>query len=388
MSYSASVIRRERASTELELATTSEGHTVLHPSRGRLRSWYLGSVLVGIPLLGALVLRGLLEMPWWGALLLVAGGLALGVACYRQRLWMETTTLTPASLVTRTWYGRTRTVPRAAIREAVFATVSTTKDLLHYLLFVGAGGRCLARASVEAISRDSQLAFAQRLGVPVRDLTPDGATSFEELRRRYPGSVSWAAAHPLVVGLLATLLILLLAVGTIVGAVAIDQRPIPMGQAVELHCKAGCAGSGHDEVGTVHLLRVVDPAQGAPGSRPPADAERLVAVEVEWTGTSTTPVTDQPIRAIQVVDSQGTDYVSCQLSLSEGYPDCATQTTAGQAIPSQVTLSRGRSARGYLTFQVPQEDQVAKVEYSEPSGATMKRFSGATVDWQVTPPRP
>jgi hypothetical protein len=300
---------------------------------------------------------------------------------------METTTLTPASLLTRTWYGRTRTVPRAAIREAVFATVSTTKDLLHYLLFVGDGGSCLARAPVEAISRDSQLAFAHQLGVPFRELTPDGAMSFKELRSRYPGSVSWVAAHQFVVGLLATLLIVLLAVGTVVGVVAIDQRPIPMGQAVELHCKGGCAGSGQDEVGTVHLLRVVDPAQGAAGSRPPADAERLVAVEVEWTGTSHTPVTDQPIRAIQVVDSQGTDYVSCQLSLSEGYPDCATQTTAGQTVPSQVTLSRGQSARGYLTFQVPQEDQVAKVEYSEPPDATMKRFSGATVDWQVTPPR-
>lgn len=375
-----------RAETDRDIEVTSQGYLLLHPSRRRVRSWYLGSVLAGVPLLGAIVLRDVLELPWWGALLLMAGGLALGAVSFRQRLWLETATLTPASLLTRTWYGRTRAVPRAAIREIVVATVATTKDLLHYLLVVGDGRRCLARTSVEAISRDSQLAFARQVGVPVRDLTPEGGISFRELRRQYPGSVSWVAAHQVAVGLLVTLLVLLLAVGTIAGVVAIEGRPIPMGQAVELHCKGGCAGGGQDEVGTVHLLRFVDPAQGAAGSRPPGEAERLVAVEVQWTGTSTTPVTDHPGQAVEVRDSQGTHYVSCQLMHGEGSEGCATQTTAGPALPEQVTLTRGQSVRGYLTFEVPEEDRVAKVEYSEPNDATMRRFTGDTVDWQVAPP--
>jgi hypothetical protein len=125
-----------------ELVERPQGRLILRPNPSNLRT-YLKASLGGIPVLGLLILTGLLSMPWWSLGFEVIGLFTLIAMVYRALLWMEVTELTANSLLTRTWRGRSGT-PRSAIRKVVFVRVSTGQNLLHYMLFIGEGNRCLA----------------------------------------------------------------------------------------------------------------------------------------------------------------------------------------------------------------------------------------------------
>ncbi|MEU6356467.1 hypothetical protein ABZ896_45370 [Streptomyces sp. NPDC047072] len=55
-------------------------------------------------------------------------------------------------------------------------------------------------------------------------------------------------------------------------------------------------------------------------------------------------------------------------------------TTAGPEFPGSVTIRPGSSARGYLTFEVPDGSRVVAVQFSMDSG-----FSDDVGEWTVRP---
>jgi hypothetical protein len=54
-------------------------------------------------------------------------------------------------------------------------------------------------------------------------------------------------------------------------------------------------------------------------------------------------------------------------------------TSAGPSFPAVVTIGAGDTGLGFITFEVPHESQVAKVQFALNSG-----FADETGEWQVT----
>ncbi|KIF06158.1 hypothetical protein PL81_09115 [Streptomyces sp. RSD-27] len=103
----------------------------------------------------------------------------------------------------------------------------------------------------------------------------------------------------------------------------------------------------------VTLTRVVDPA--GPPSAPGAD--RLVAVGLRLENTGTVPYEDAPAPAAHLLGTDG-----------ERYTGLSGATDAGPALPDTVTLEPGRSASGYVVFRVPQEADLAAVQFALDAG--------------------
>jgi hypothetical protein len=349
-----------------ELVREANGDLVLHPNPRRLRAWFIGSVLAGLPLLFVLVLRGLLELPWWAAALVIAGGVALGAAAFWLRLRAETVRLTPTTLVATTGWGRKRTIRRTSITRIVFATVGTSMRPLAFMLFVGDRGRCLARTPVDGITRESLATFAGQFDLPSTVLGDGALVSFGQLRGEFPGSASWVSAHPVATALVVTPLIVVAVAAFFIGQSLVAATPARLGEARPVYCNTSCASSrSQSEVGTIAVVKVVDPAQATGISAPPVpNGFRLVGVEVRWqgAGSSSMPSTYDPSLDIQILDSTGQLYVPCAPDISASPNVCATMITAGPAFPKGANLGGG-SATGYVVFQLPDQARVAKVQY-------------------------
>lgn len=103
----------------------------------------------------------------------------------------------------------------------------------------------------------------------------------------------------------------------------------------------------------VTLTRVVDPA----GPAPAPGADRLVAVGLRLENTGTVPYEDSPAPAAHLLGTDG-----------ERFTGLSGATDVGPALPDTVTLGPGRSASGYVVFRVPQEADLAAVQFALDAG--------------------
>jgi hypothetical protein len=202
------MVGKSKAFATPALITMPDGTLIMRPNRRQLGDWYLGSIIAGLALLLPMILRGLLEMSWLGAGLVVLGAIVLGFTSYFVRAWMETTRLTPAALITRTWYGKTRTTARESIARValVRSHAPMARVSLDYMLFLDVQGHCLARVATEGIPDAEQISLAEQLGVPFANLHQKTMTP-GQIRAQFPGSVSWVEAHQILVGIVLALLI-------------------------------------------------------------------------------------------------------------------------------------------------------------------------------------
>jgi len=116
------------------LQTMPDGSVVLRPASARGLAWAVGCTGG----LCAFLLWGVFAWRWtWAILvLLLLGSAFLGMLLSLLNSWAQVTRLTPTSLLLRTRYGRTRSIPRGAIARATFIKVDGMRVSPEYLLFL------------------------------------------------------------------------------------------------------------------------------------------------------------------------------------------------------------------------------------------------------------
>lgn len=126
------------------------------------------------------------------------------------------------------------------------------------------------------------------------------------------------------------------------------------------------AGNGGEKL-SVQIVRVVDPASGTDEFNSASAGKHFVAVQFKLTNTGTAAYSDAPGNDAKVLDGQGQ-------SFSSDFSD----TTAGPSFAdNQVNIGPGASQLGFITFQMPDGDHVAKVQFTTDSGF------GQTGEWLV-----
>jgi hypothetical protein len=181
---------------------------LLRPERARLRAWQRRSTAGAVPL--ALVVGARAATTGTVGLLVIAATVAvalpLALALRELRLRRGMTRLSAETLSVQAWYGRTRTLARSLIERVVLVQAelgSARPQMTPLMLFIGHDGRCLAHVNTAGVAGQDQQAFAAALGVPVQ--AAEKVVAPEDLRRQFPGSVSWFWQHQVLVVLLGTL---------------------------------------------------------------------------------------------------------------------------------------------------------------------------------------
>lgn len=136
---------------------------------------------------------------------------------------------------------------------------------------------------------------------------------------------------------------------------------------------------GHDEAMlALAVTAVVDEASRATGARSggpgvargagPADGGKWVAVLAEVSNAGARPYGHDVAHSFTAVDSHGRRHVPLPAS---------ADLTVGPVMTWPVPLAAGRSARGWLVFELPAEAVLTTLEF----GRTRK--SAATADWAL-----
>ncbi|MFE0701903.1 DUF4352 domain-containing protein [Streptomyces sp. NPDC058872] len=115
----------------------------------------------------------------------------------------------------------------------------------------------------------------------------------------------------------------------------------------------------------VTVVKVVDPAAGK-DTRPEA-GERYVAVQFRLHNTGSKTYNDAPDNSAKLIDDQG-----------QRFNSWITETIAGPGFGGTVTIPVGDTALGYITFKVPAESKIAKIQFTMESG-----FANNTGQWRV-----
>ena len=126
----------------------------------------------------------------------------------------------------------------------------------------------------------------------------------------------------------------------------------------------------HNQVESVKLVSVIDPATGQDGLGPKAD-DRFVGIEIQITNQSKTVDSGDANNNTSVVGSNEQVYSADFAPLSE-----CTDFDSGQ-----YNLSPGEPEIGCVTVQIPNGVGVAKVKYNPSSG-----FSTNNAEWTLAPP--
>lgn len=217
------------------LARRPDGTLVLRPAlhHGRAKS-RRAAAGVGIPALIVVAGSELTRVGVTGviiAVIFLAGLLGPIFGLYWLRHRVGIARLTPAAVITPTWYGRRRGLARSRIQRAVLAEPAPAlgtgsgqaagKPDQLWLLLLAPDGRCLRRVRTISLSvpASDTRAFAAALQVPVQ-VAGQQPMALAELSRDYPGSVSWIAFHPKLV-VLRAILVLVAVLAIPAGAVAV-----------------------------------------------------------------------------------------------------------------------------------------------------------------------
>ena len=114
------------------------------------------------------------------------------------------------------------------------------------------------------------------------------------------------------------------------------------------------------------VVKVVDPARAGQYETPSA-GKRFVAVQSRLKNTGTAAYKDSPSNGATVIDKDGQRF-------SESFND----STAGPSFPASVTISPGKTALGFITFEVPRASRIVGVQFAMDSG-----FSDDVGEWQI-----
>ncbi|MFF7487640.1 DUF4352 domain-containing protein [Streptomyces luteogriseus] len=117
----------------------------------------------------------------------------------------------------------------------------------------------------------------------------------------------------------------------------------------------------------VTVVKVVDPARAENEYSTPDVGLRFVAVQFRLKNTGTAVYSDSPSNGARLVDAQGQQF-------DPTYED----TSAGPGFPGDVTAAPGDTVLGFITFEVPTDSRVVKIQFTMSSG-----FAGQTGQWDV-----
>ncbi|TGB16005.1 DUF4352 domain-containing protein [Streptomyces sp. MZ04] len=121
----------------------------------------------------------------------------------------------------------------------------------------------------------------------------------------------------------------------------------------------------------VTVLKVVDPAHTANQIFAPEPGNRYVAVQFQLKNTGDAPYKDSPGNGAVLVDADGQHFDSALFA----------KTTAGPSFPGSVSISPGDTARGVITFELPDSAKPVQVQFAMNSG-----FSDDVGEWTLLPP--
>lgn len=124
-------------------------------------------------------------------------------------------------------------------------------------------------------------------------------------------------------------------------------------------------GNNDGEQLAVTIKKWVDPAQSDNEFMKPDDGKRWVAAQFELVNTGTAVYSDSPSNGTQVADDQGQQF---QTTFAE--------TTAGPAMTSAAKVASGAKVLGWITYEVPKDSKIAKVQFTMNSG-----FASQTAEW-------
>jgi hypothetical protein len=128
----------------------------------------------------------------------------------------------------------------------------------------------------------------------------------------------------------------------------------------------GLTGTNSDEMLDVTVVKVVDPAHAGPYDHP-SPGDRFVSVQFKLKNTGTAVYNDSPSNGATVIDKDG-----------QRFSASLNNSTAGPSFPGSITIRPGKTALGFITFEVPKASRVATVQFAMDSG-----FSDDVGEWQV-----
>ncbi|PBC78096.1 uncharacterized protein DUF4352 [Streptomyces sp. TLI_235] len=117
----------------------------------------------------------------------------------------------------------------------------------------------------------------------------------------------------------------------------------------------------------VTVVKVVDNAEGEDEFSKPADGKRFVAVQFRIKAIGKA-YSDAPANSAKLLDAQGQ-------SFSTSFYD----TKAGQGFSGSVNIAPGESGLGFLTFEVPKDAVLDKVQFTLDSG-----MADQTGQWKLS----
>lgn len=211
--------RGERPPSSPCLAVQPDGAVVLRPARGRVTGWHRGSAAI-LPFALIMVGRVFFSSGWAGLIVVAAGVAAVLLpllGLYELRLRRGVATLTASEVIVPAWYGRRRSVHRRLVTRVVLAWAemgSAQPTVVARMLLISDDRRCLRRLNVAGVPAADLKAFAAALQVPVDILANQMRP--EDLQREFPGSVSWAMRHQVLLGILIAVAIVVIVVGVVV----------------------------------------------------------------------------------------------------------------------------------------------------------------------------
>ncbi|WP_033218755.1 DUF4352 domain-containing protein [Kitasatospora phosalacinea] len=117
----------------------------------------------------------------------------------------------------------------------------------------------------------------------------------------------------------------------------------------------------------VTLVKVVDPAESANEYLQPAEGKRYVSVQFRIKATGSGAYTDTPVTGAKLIDTQG-----------QGFTSTFAETKAGPEFPGSVNIAPGESSLGFVTFEIPSDAKIDKVQYALNSG-----FAEQSGQWKL-----
>ncbi|MEV0116788.1 DUF4352 domain-containing protein [Streptomyces sp. NPDC050844] len=123
----------------------------------------------------------------------------------------------------------------------------------------------------------------------------------------------------------------------------------------------------------VTVLKVVDPARTTNQIFAPEPGNRFVAVQFQLKNTGEAPYKDSPVNGAVLVDADGQHFDAALFA----------KTSAGPSFPASVSISPGDTARGFITFELPDAAKPVQVQSAMNSG-----FSDDVGEWTLVAPAP
>jgi hypothetical protein len=127
-------------------------------------------------------------------------------------------------------------------------------------------------------------------------------------------------------------------------------------------------GETSGDVLAVTVVKVVDPDSANDDFSTPPAGDHYVSVQLQLVNIGTGDYQDDPFSDITAKDSAGQ-------SMQQ---DFLSSTTAGTQLPSNVDLAPGDKALGFDTFDVPNGDKIAQVQYGLNAG-----LYGNSGEWTI-----